>query len=360
MTVVGSRVGYSHGIVILVSDIGVCQRRINEDESQIFLIETCLVNKMRLRVRSCFRVRGVYQMTGYLLLFLFMLLTLQLRDTMSDCTIFNLQGTVFFRPRPHFFCIKYSGNLGDQMFQYAFLLTLRIRYSAEIILPADNILTPAFDIVPQNEFILQYCDCFTKRTQQETKYDFDPSLLNVDINFEGNYKSSKYFESQVDEVRSSFHPKKWITSKVHQELDKVRLKHSGKNSTVVGIYLGHPVEIFDKASVENFLQKAMQLYRDHYTSVIFICVIKQGAKTIWMNYEFVRLKDVSVLVETREEVVLGLLAGVDHSIVLNESLAWWGAWLARGKVVYYQDSPVSTGSTHSDNMKYPPNWVALS
>ncbi|XP_033732815.1 galactoside 2-alpha-L-fucosyltransferase 1-like [Pecten maximus] len=315
---------------------------------------------MRLRIcRNCFRVRGVYQMIGYLLLFLFMLLTLQFRDNVSDCTVFNLQGTLFYRPRPHFFCLKYSGNLGDQMFQYAFLLTLRIRYSTEITLPSNNILTPVFNIVPQNEFILQYCDCFQKRTQKETTYGFDPTLLNMDVNFEGSYKSYKYFESQVDEVRSRFYPKKWITSKVRKELDKIRHGHGGKNSTLVGIYLPHPAEGFKDTNVENFLQNAIQLYREQYRNVIFICVIKEGAETFWMKSKFILQKDISVLVESGEDIVLGLLAGVDHSVILKESLAWWGAWLAGGKVVYYQDNFDSNDSSQSDNIRYPPAWNAL-
>ncbi|XP_060065712.1 uncharacterized protein LOC132546034 [Ylistrum balloti] len=313
---------------------------------------------MRFRIcRYCFRVRGVYQMVGYLLLFLFMVLSLQFRDTVSDCTVFNLQGTLFYRPRPHFFCIKYSGNLGDQMFQYAFLLTLHIRHSTEITLQSSNILTPVFDIVPQNEFILQYCDCFPKRTEKETKYGFDPTLMNVDINFEGNYRSYKYFESQVDEVRSRFHPKKWITSKVRQELEKVR--NRDKNSALVSIYLGHPVEEFSGTNAENFLQKAMQFYRDRYKHVIFVCVIKQETQTSWMNFELKHQQDVSVLVESAEEVILGLLAGVDHSIILNDSLAWWGAWLARGEVVYYKHKKDSTESARSDAILNPPSWIAL-
>ncbi|XP_069120309.1 galactoside alpha-(1,2)-fucosyltransferase 1-like isoform X2 [Argopecten irradians] len=325
---------------------------------------------MRLRIcRHCFRVRGVYQMMGYCLLFLFMILTLQFRDTVSDCTVFNLQGTLFYRPRPHFFCLKYNGNLGDQMFQYAFLLTLQIRYSTEITLPSNNILTPVFNIVPQNEFILQYCDCFSKRTQKETSYGFDPTLLNMDVNFEGSFQSYKYFESQFDEVRARFHPRKGITSKVRKNLDQIRHEHGGKNSTLVGIYLPVPEEKgIIGTDVENFMEKAIQMYKEQYRNVICVCVIQLGAEAFWMKTKFINQLDISVLVESGEDITLGLLASMDHSIILRDSLAWWGAWLAGGKVVYYKDNIDSNNrdnldgndNRHLNSIRFPPTWISLS
>lgn len=293
----------------------------------------------------------------YFLVFVFLVFLVQQRDSvLSNCTVLTLQDVIYKRPR--FVCFNYHGSLGDQMFQYAFLLVLRIRYSTEMIIRSNNVLTPVFDIVPQNEFALQFCHCFTKRSQKDTRYDFDYSLLSIDATLEGDFKNFKYFQSQVDEVRSRFRPKKWIRLKVREVLDKMKIDYpSMHNCTLVGVYLGNPVQGVNPQIIDNFMKKSMLFYKNIYSDVYYILVITREMQSYWSKYTFTRLREVAVLTKSSDDIALTLLASVNHSIILSESIAWWGAWLSRGKVVYYQHPHPNNGT---DQLTYPDSWVGLS
>lgn len=307
----------------------------------------------------CFVLTGLYQMMVYMVLFCFFILSLQLRDNLSDCTLFMIHNSVIFWTRPYFFCTDLSGDLGGQMFKYAFMTSMKVRYSSDIIVANENLLTSAFDINSENEIILKYCACFEEEKESKKLLGFDKVLLQVDRRFTGDFFDYRYFEKHKNEIRARFRMRRWLKSLVNKDLTSLLSgsRRTRQNTTLVGIYIGtFNLPEMKTQQIESFLYKARDKFRARYSNALFVAVVDVDHNISWLKKKFLRAADIAEIVYLREEYSIGMLNMMDHSIVIGGSIGWWGAYLNTGSVIYL-DPPSSMVTNFT--LKYPPQWEGL-
>jgi len=253
------------------------------------------------------------------------------------------------------------------MFQYSFLVVSRIRYSTDVVLPSDSVLPPAFDVMPQNVFILPFCNCFTVIQERKTTIGFDNKILNTDVLFTGNFRNFKYFQKHENEIRTMFRAKRWLKNlslNILQEKLRKRPLSLGKNFTMVGLYLGDRDGDRKQIHEDRYIRKAMDTYREKYRNVLFVAGVDTSKTYNWFNHDFMKSRDIILVTETREEVILSVLSLMDHSIVLRDSISWWAAWLSKGSAVYFQHPFYSlqhnnSSSNHLDRFEFPAEWTRI-
>ena len=283
------------------------------------------------------------------------------------------------------------GRLGNQMFQYAFLLGLHSKYGYDIAIPPSNFknawrqhqLFEAFKLVSfkkENMSYNDYLDIHSTSCIKEKQFHFDENLFNTakdNIDYHGYFQSEKYFEHCKDLVRKNF-----------EFLDPIRKKcldfmKQFEGKTVLSIHvrrgdnIGRPHEF--PIPNEEYFRKCFEIIGDYDYAIVFSddyeWCIKQKmfspaniliSKTHdQVNYN----KDENLMSNNSNLYDLCLMTMCDKHIIANSSFGWWGAWLANSSAVCYPNPWF--GKSHMENIHpdfevminlkdlFPKNWVKV-
>lgn len=255
--------------------------------------------------------------------------------------------------------VRIIGGLGNQMFQYAFALSLKQMFPDEVILIDKN----AFRGYPlHNGYILEKIFALSIRQasiseifkvsiplphyrlwqigkrlipKMESIYEekedmvFDSEVYSVigSTYYDGYWQSEKYFSSNVHIVRNEFR---------FPDLDKRNkefvCKYAGKTTVSIhvrrGDYLKEP--LFKNIADIFYYQKAIERIKN-LTDIDCFIVFSNDIEWCKKNLSELFGQTESSYVNWNHGIEsykdMQLMSLCSHNIIANSSFSWWGAWL---------------------------------
>lgn len=230
-----------------------------------------------------------------------------------------------------------SGQLGNQMFQYALLLGVSSKTGLPITFTGstkrNSYLFDFFDL--QNYKIEEY-NWTGSNTYSERTFEFDKEVYSVktNTNFFGYFQSEKYFQHCENVVRREFSFKSDT-----KDVAINYLKTINEPTVAVhvrrGDYLNFPT-IHPQQSVTDYYLKAMiECFGSDYT-FIFVSDDIGWCKNTFSNINGINTKFFHHGI-TADMCLMGLC---DHNIISNSTYSWWGSWLGykEGKTIIAPDT----------------------
>lgn len=267
-----------------------------------------------------------------------------------------------------------GGRLGNQLFQYAALLSVALKNNYEYGIPFENQfgqyshmdLSTGQNIYNSMDLLKAFnLSCkdvkdkttFTNKFNEKEGWKFDNSIFNVPDNtdIEGYFQSELYFKNIEDVVRKEYVFKEEISNTCKQRHVKWK---DGRDLVAIhvrrGDTLGHPL-IMAMSGME-YYQRALQNFTDNdYKFVIF------SDDLPWCKSAFGDESDDLVYSENDGNEMshiydLCKMSMCDHFIVAPSSFSWWGAWLSsnKNKKVVRPEHPFPPKQIYD---YYPPEWI---
>lgn len=271
------------------------------------------------------------------------------------------------------------GGLGNQMFIYAFYLSLKKKYPFSIffldmldswfahggydilkVFQLENRKTYKFYMQIRNicdEYFTKYLfDRFLENSVHEivsTQRNKRKTLLIYD----GFWQSEKYFESVKDTVKQKF---KFDLNKLNHE-SKFLLAEINRNNSVAihvrrGDYLNHN-EIFGNICTVDYYMKAISQLKEVEKDLhfYFFSDDKDWIKKN-INLENSSMVDCNYGEDSWQDMCL--MSYCKHNIIANSTFSWWGAWLNNNpnKIVI---APKKWSNTIKDVEVIPNSWIKL-
>ncbi|XP_070183155.1 galactoside 2-alpha-L-fucosyltransferase Sec1-like, partial [Littorina saxatilis] len=226
-------------------------------------------------------------------------------------------------PPSKLLCIKFTGRLGNQMFQYAAVLGIARRQNRISMYGASSDLSSSVQHPPVTPNAAQYSGrCRAAKRQWESSCcQVDNALLNLDPQLDytiGQYLQSwKYFEGFEDEVKDAMRFKDSIQSRVDKTIAQLRKENS--NKTLVGVHVRRGDYLRDlhvrmgyRTAPASYFKEAMSFMRKRFGSVAFF-VSTDDQK--WFRDSVTSDNDVIVLKRGGAAGDMALLASLDHVII---------------------------------------------
>ena len=265
--------------------------------------------------------------------------------------------------------IKFTGGLGNQMFQYALGRKLSVLQKTEL----------AFDISwyeksPNRKFLLDNFQVlgkpisrsnrvkklFTKKIKEQS-FLFDSRILSAGKNsyLDGYWQSPKYFDDIENILRKDFTLKNPQSEKYETMLKKIAETNSVSLHIRRGDYLAvKNTAVYTPCSME-YYKKGIE-YIVSKVGMIDICIfsddtawVKENLKT---NFPILFVSDEGF--SDYQELLL--MSACKHNITANSTFGWWGAWLNKNP----QKTIITPKKWFSDENKnqsdlIPPTWIQL-
>ena len=273
-----------------------------------------------------------------------------------------------------------GGQLGNQLFQYATLMSVALKNNYEWGIPFENEngryshmdlhtgqniynsmdLLKAFTLSCKN---VTDKTVFTNKFNEKEGWVFDHEIYSIPdwTDIEGYFQSELYFKNNfwfdgMDEVRKEFAFKEEILNKCKERHTQWR-----DDRELVAIHvrrgdtLGHPLIL--AISGMEYYQKALENFTDKdYKFVVFSddltwCKNAFGDTTndlIYSEYDDIKIPHIYDLCK---------MSLCDHFIIAPSSYSWWGAWLStnKNKKVVRPLQPFPPKQTHD---YYPNEWIS--
>lgn len=243
-----------------------------------------------------------------------------------------------------------AGGLGNQMFQYALLLSLRNRgYRINVDTSMygsiamhngyelDKVFGISEDAVPGGRIRRTWIRLINKFKPKwlctyETQLIFDESvLLHPHRYIIGYWQNELYFKNVEGDVRSAF---------VFKGIDKVNQKIAQEmentNSVAMHIRRGDYAKSNMTLLKDDYYQKAVSFINSKVESPVFYLFSddkEEAARIASQCNIFYKIIDVNSGRDSYKDMFL--LSRCKHNIIANSSFSWWGAWLNAniGKIV---------------------------
>ena len=262
--------------------------------------------------------------------------------------------------------IPISGQLGNQMFQYASLLGI-----AEMNGGRKAYYGTASKIgrIFQATRLADHPHRSFKVVFEKDFAGYDPkfqSLPQENVVLMQYLQSWKYFDFIRSTIQREFTFKPIVSEPAANLLKKHALRIG--NKTKIGVHVrrgdflvAHHIRKGYHTAPASYVRKAMDYMRQSHGDVIFIFVTDDPS---WCRKEF-QTTDHVITDMAPAEVHLAVLASCDHVIMTVGTYGWWGAYLAGGDVVYYwdreqclHDPPMPVEIKRPQDF-FLPSWVSL-
>lgn len=278
-------------------------------------------------------------------------------------------------------CVEIKEGLGNQMFQYAFLMSLKKKYPNTIILTdtsfylkiwknpkhAKYFLKKIFNLDRTNIilslFIRIFRSAFYKIDMNKIliyKPISHSTILKGSVYFSGYWQSEKYFESIQDKVRKVFKFKEPKSPHVITILNDIRESEAVSIHVRRGDYLSNN-HVYRNLNEDGFYEKAISLINERIPNAKFF-VFSDDSE--WCEQIFTEENSCVVDCNTGDNSYLDmfLMTQCKHNIIANSSFSWWGAWLNehQDKIVISPKEWFATNSIENcmDDI-LPEDWIRI-
>ena len=258
-----------------------------------------------------------------------------------------------------------KGRLGNQMFRFSALVGLATRHGRRMSLSGRNgDLRSTFPNIRVRTD--GSCGSRMKRLRLRDFGTYNATfemLPDDDICAEGYFQSWRYFRDVEKTLRAQF----VFASKVRRRADTLYARVLAKGSlkmppTVVGVHVRRgdimKLKKFNLPTASYYL-KAMRYFKQQTRNVNFV-VVSNDIK--WCKTNLNVYPRMAFFSNNSAAVDLALLSSCQHTIISVGTFGWWGAWLAGGSVVYF-DNFISKSSeifgAFNPSDYYPPHWIPM-
>lgn len=270
-----------------------------------------------------------------------------------------------------------TGGLGNQMFQYAFVLSRRDKgeeISLDTSLYNYTKMHNGFEL--NRVFSISedpYCGDSLRITVLRILLRVRPRFLLTQESFstipaeqklkrfiKGEFQSEVYFKNVEDIVRDTFVFKD-IDSKNLEIADKIRSSNSVSVHFRRGDYLNNP--LYEGICTRTYYQRAIsEMLCRHPDSEFYVFSndVPWSRSFFESCFNDVKRHIVDINSGTDSYQDMFLMSQCRHNIIANSSFSWWGAWLNRNisKVVI---APKIWMNTSEEYYKYivPTTWIKM-
>jgi hypothetical protein len=245
------------------------------------------------------------------------------------------------------------GRLGNQLFQYAFLIGISKKYNLPICLPDLSTKVANNQLCLLNSYNLVY-NCLdinyisNNRHEIELKSNgiFDTyNLQNIEnvlpgTNFMGLYQSYRYWINYQDEVKKQFTIKdNKIVEQAKQVLNKLR---TATNLPITAIHLrrGDVTGWYDYTEYKQYLKNVLKTFKDPKNNFYYIftggsSVLTGDQEDVkWVKDFYSELPHFEICQSYNPIMDFALMQECDQIILgYISTFAWWAAFLS-GKTIY--------------------------
>ncbi|QNK58169.1 alpha-1,2-fucosyltransferase [Paenibacillus sp. PAMC21692] len=291
--------------------------------------------------------------------------------------------------------VKFKGGLGNQLFQYAYMRALELKYDCKDVIAdlsiyehtkGDRIRVPRIEKLnvkiskaqksdinkvcyfthAGNTLGLQYKSKILLETIFNSKYyfEFDRSYREITkiINhsyFDGYWQSWRYLIDIEEKLREEITPKFNLSNKTVEFIKKIK----NENAVFLGVRRGDYIEIPKNRKhygefTEDYYIEAINYIRERVDNPVFYIFsndINWVKKNMNFDCDVVYREDDEQISDVEELFIMG---ACKHAIIVNSTFYWWGAWLInnRDKIVvspkqwFADDKPIDI---------VPDNWVKI-
>lgn len=282
--------------------------------------------------------------------------------------------------------IKLLGGLGNQMFQYAFYLSMANRHKnvkADInsfknyelhngfelekifgikINKASNFMVKVFD--PANNTwkyrkLRRFFGAKNALLDEPNEFVFDQEILNNNksLMYRGYWQNEGYFSDITDKIRSAFTFKKPLQDENLSISNLIKDTESISIHIRRGDYVGH--SLLGGICDLNYYQKAISLIRSKVSEPIFF-IFSNDIEWCKTNLSLPEANYISWNKDANSYIDMQLMSLCKHNIIANSSFSWWGAWLNKNenKIVIAPKRWIND-SSYDDSDICPKSWIRL-
>jgi hypothetical protein len=281
--------------------------------------------------------------------------------------------------------VKFLGGLGNQMFQYAFFLSLEKHHKkvkADLSGFRDYELHHGFELTKVFGIEIEEATPFELRLYTSEKHDwltrklrriygtkeaeffereefsFDPSVYEdaSPRHFWGYWQHQQYVRQVEDQLRTSFTFKEPLDTRNNDFVQTLSVHTSIAVHVRRGDYIDHP--LLGGICDLSYYQKGIRMLEDKIDNPLFVFFSNDMA---WCRSNLP--VENAIYVDwnngNRSYRDMQLMSCCDHYVIANSSFSWWGAWLnpSHGKIVVSPRKWVNTGADPSALIH--PNWIKI-
>jgi hypothetical protein len=226
-----------------------------------------------------------------------------------------------------------KGRLGNQMFQYATLLSLvRQHKSIGVIPDAEIEIYKAFPNLSlkkmlRNDIINQCKWIYSEHVDKDFCYNSNVFTVRDDTIIDGFFQSPLYFEMIKEEVFEEFTFSNEVTSKCSSEYKDIKVSYPDSNICAVHIrrtdYLTKP-DFHLNLSLEDYYYPTMNFMSTKYPKTTFLVFSD--------DYEWCKSNlppEMIYPASSDQYHDMCLMSMCDSHIIANSSFSWWGAYLSK-------------------------------
>lgn len=224
------------------------------------------------------------------------------------------------------------GRIGNQMFQYATLISLAKKHGYDYCLPRNDI--PEWlgcEIALYDCFNLSNLD---KKIKDRTDYPYYyPSCSRYDSEYVNNcpshvdlvsyYQSDKYFSEYEDLIRKEYTFKEHILKQSQDIFYRMFY-----DSNVISLHVRRS-DIIDDEYLNSldisYYEKALQCFDPYLPVLIFSDDIEWCKQLSIFQHPRFKISGNEVMID------LCMMSLCNYHIIANSTLSWWGSWLAESK-----------------------------
>jgi hypothetical protein len=276
--------------------------------------------------------------------------------------------------------LGYAGRLGNQMFQYATLMSLANKTGFKPVIPARNLnMKPDGTYDLANKFWIEYKfllnECFhldipfatdeelsiINKSYKEPHFHYDENLFKIEDNtgIDGYFQSYRYFEDIENDVKGAFIFLGEIVEPALNNINSILNYKDGYDELVAihirrGDYVGNPSGF--PACTPEYYQTAINKFDDkNYRFVIFSDDIPY-CKSIFGEDDALFYSE-----GNNQYMDLCMMSLCDHFIIANSSFSWWGAYLGENENKKVIGPSVWFGPSTGNNTKdlMPKEWELI-
>ena len=248
-----------------------------------------------------------------------------------------------------------SGQLANQLFQYALLFAVSKRTGYDFGVPYKNVSTNKFE-----DFTLPYIfpnltakdssDFISEYQYQEKDKDFWTFLPDVfdvkdNTNFNGYFQAEKYFLPHREDLLNEFTSLPIYSERASNVLSALR----SKDRQVVFLHVRRGDALYNKSLVQPTISYYYQAVK-HFPDAHFIILTDDRR---WCRRLRLHNMSFSPFVDKFDD--FELMRQADGGIICSSTFSWWGAWLGnpQRKIVM----PKKWSKTHSAGDILVDNWI---